>query len=205
MSLPLLYNYRRCPYAMRARLALHESETSYQIINVDFKNKPQALLEASPKGTVPVLVTTDGKVMDESLEIMYWALKRHDPRHHLPKNTSESSYFAKALGDLQNILIWAVYRIKYPERYPKNEYELARKKGQMLLQTLNANLMSQPGLVAERTTLIDMAYLPFIRQWHHVEPNDIGKEHLHHWLMHHIESDAFESIMYKHQPSITQP
>ncbi|MAK55441.1 MAG: glutathione S-transferase, partial [Pusillimonas sp.] len=78
-SLPILYSFRRCPYAMRARLAVAASGLQCQLREVVLRNKPQAMLQASPKGTVPVLVLTDGKVIDESLDIMLWALRQNDP------------------------------------------------------------------------------------------------------------------------------
>ena len=84
MPLPILYSFRRCPYAMRARLALQVSAQAVQIREIALKNKPAEMLRASPKGTVPVLVLADGTLLEESLDIMRWALERHDPEAWLP-------------------------------------------------------------------------------------------------------------------------
>ena len=79
MTLPLLYSFRRCPYAMRARLALWGTHVNLELREVVLRDKPPSLLAFSPKATVPVLVLPDGEVIDESLDVMLWALRRHDP------------------------------------------------------------------------------------------------------------------------------
>src|SRR5690606_3294357 len=79
VALPVLYSFRRCPYAMRARLALLVSAQAFELREVALKNKPADMLAASPKGTVPVLVLPDGTVLEQSLDVMLWALRRNDP------------------------------------------------------------------------------------------------------------------------------
>ena len=94
----VLYTFRRCPYAMRARLALLSSRLSYEAREVDLKNKPLHMLTLSPKGTVPVLVLPSGTVIEQSLDIMLWALRQHDPQGWLPATTA-------ALLDLMDLVI----------------------------------------------------------------------------------------------------
>ena len=84
-TLPVLYSFRRCPYAMRARLAIAVSGQRCELREVVLKNKPPEMLAASPKATVPVLVLVDGSVIEQSLDIMLWTLRQHDPRQSLGK------------------------------------------------------------------------------------------------------------------------
>lgn len=81
----ILYSFRRCPYAMRARLAIAKAQVKVELREIELRNKPESLLLASPKGTVPVLQLGDGRVIDESLDIMFWALQQHDPERWLEK------------------------------------------------------------------------------------------------------------------------
>ncbi|MGB5485315.1 glutathione S-transferase N-terminal domain-containing protein, partial [Parasphingorhabdus sp.] len=112
-ELPLLYSFRRCPYAMRARMALLISETPVRLREVVLRDKPTEMIAASPKATVPVLVLPDGQVIDESLAIMHWALERNDPEHWLQGNAAESALIAEADGPFKRHLD----RYKYPVRY----------------------------------------------------------------------------------------
>jgi glutathione S-transferase len=191
--LPKLYSYRRCPYAIRARFTLNASRISYQLEDVDLKNKPEALLKASPKGTVPVLILADGTVIDESLDIMYWALSQNDPGAWLPQNAEEQARIDQALTLLDQTFIPCVYRARYPDRYPPEVHDAAVLAGEAILATLSPNA----GLWLDRLTVADIAWFPFIRQWpHHRENTALSR-----WLTQLIASDAFADVMQKNQPT----
>ena len=111
MADPVLYSFRRCPYAMRARLALAISGTACELREVKLSNKPDALLAASPKGTVPVLVPQDEAVIDESIDIMRWSLSHSDPEGWLERD--DKDLIAASDGPFKH----ALDRYKYPDRH----------------------------------------------------------------------------------------
>ena len=197
--LPKLYSYHRCPYAMRARFALNASRISYQLEDIDLKNKPEAMLKASPKGTVPVLILATGEVIDESLDIMYWALSQNDPARWLPQNNEEQTLIAQALALLDQTFIPCVYRVKYPDRYAPDEHEAAIEKGEAILKTFSPK--TEAGLWLDRLSIADIAWFPFIRQWHHSQQNPKENTTLHAWLDRLTQSNAFADVMQKNQPT----
>ena len=114
---PVLYSFRRCPYAMRARLTLAASGTKCELREVVLAQKPQALVQVSPKATVPVLVLPDGMVLEQSLDIMLWALRRHDPQHWLPTSTLELDSALALITQCDGDFKFHLDRYKYPNRY----------------------------------------------------------------------------------------
>ena len=170
---PVLYSFRRCPYAIRARLALKVSAVPYELREVSLKNKPPELLAASPKGTVPVLVLQDGQVIDESLDIMRWALAQNDP----------DGWLSPALDDMLALIAGndgkfkhALDRYKYPNRYPQESdgdtqaFALTQRLEAITwLQTFEPRLR-QGWLFGHHPSLADMATLPFVRQFAHTDP-----------------------------------
>ena len=169
-ALPVLYSFRRCPYAMRARLALAVSGQLCELREVVLRNKPQGLLQASPKATVPVLVLADGQVLDQSLAIMRWALALHDPKHWLtPSDGSEADMLA-LIDDCDSRFKQALDRCKYPSRYPEADACVARMQAVGWLQGLEARLVSQPFLFGDHAALADMAIAPFVRQFAGIDP-----------------------------------
>ena len=118
-STPLLYTFRRCPYAIRARMAVYSAAIPIQLEEVSLKNKPQAMLELSSKGTVPVLV--DGNdVIDESLDIMLWALKQNDPDNwYVSLAQKELSNSLKLISDNDGEFKTWLDRYKYADRHPE--------------------------------------------------------------------------------------
>jgi len=164
-ALPVLYSFRRCPYAMRARLALAVSGQACELREVVLRNKPAALLQASPKGTVPVLVLTDGQVLDQSLDIMCWALARNDPAAWLTPSHGTVNDMLALIAECDGPFKQALDRTKYPSRYPGVDPAVSRAEAMQWLQRLEARLQSQPFLVGDHTALADMAIAPFVRQF----------------------------------------
>ena len=132
LSLPILYSFRRCPYAMRARMALHYSNINCILREVDLKNKPSAMLEISPKGTVPVLQLPDGRLIEESLEIIYYSLDQNDPEG-LNNLSSETTLKARHLIEKNDMEFVGILRkYKYFERYPENTQVSYRNQAEEL-------------------------------------------------------------------------
>ena len=196
-SLPLLYSFRRCPYAIRARLALAISGVAVEFYEVDLKAKPERMLQLSPKGTVPVLVLPDGGVIDESLDIMRWALRQHDPLCMLDGFSDE----VKGLIDRNDgEFKFALDRYKYPERYPEYPMLHYRAQGDFFLSDLNARLDLQDYLFGDKPGIADLALMPFIRQFAQVDRAWFDASpylSLRKWLEKWIASDVFIKAMRK--------
>ena len=209
-ALPVLYSFRRCPYAMRARLALVSSALACEVREVTLRNKPAQLLAASPKGTVPVLVLPDGIVIDESLDVMLWALRQHDPEGWLqaPQGTLQDmlALVADNDGDFKQHLD----RYKYPNRYPhasggdlRGFAERHRAGAAAWLSLWQARLASQPWLFGNRASLADMAVLPFVRQFAHTDAAWFGAQpwpQLQAWLAQFEASVRYQAVMEKVAP-----
>ena len=160
---PLLYTFRRCPYAIRARMAIAVSGIAVEMHEVALRNKPQALLNASSKGTVPVLVFASGAVLEQSIDIMRWALGQNDPEHWLAGDDHELI----AIND--GAFKIALDRYKYPNRDPAiNAYE-ARSAALQMLFELEARLANSPFLTGTHCAFSDIAIFPFVRQFRGVD------------------------------------
>ncbi len=204
-TLPVLYSFRRCPYAMRARLALQVSGLPYELREVSLKNKPAEMLAASPKGTVPVLVLLGGQVIDESLDIMRWALAQNDPDGWLVNGSIEEMLIANNDGQFKH----ALDRYKYPNRYPLESDSDARAfavaqrvEAASWLQTLESRL-GQGCLCGPHPSLADMATLPFVRQFAHTDAQWFAEQpwpRLQTWLASFEASALFDAVMAKQQP-----
>ncbi|MBV4488010.1 glutathione S-transferase [Pseudomonas sp. SWRI153] len=191
-----LYSFRRCPYAMRARMALRYAGVPVEIIEVSLKAKPAEMLAISPKGTVPVL-NADGLVIDESLQIMRWALAQNDPDDWLLEGDSRIAELIEA-----NDQVFKVHlnRYKYAERYPEQPMEAYRAEGELFLQKLDELLEGRDHLLADHPSLADIALLPFVRQFAHVDREWFAQApypRLQAWLQRLLESELFTSIMKK--------
>ncbi|MDA9918396.1 glutathione S-transferase [Erythrobacter sp.] len=197
---PVLYSFRRCPYAMRARMALWIAGITVELREVKLANKPPELAEASPKATVPVLVPAEGDVVDESIAVMRWALKHSDPEGWLVGD--DTDLITRFDGPFKHHLD----RYKYPTRYTEEADHGQvdhRAGGLALLQDLDARLADSQQLNGDTRTLTDIALFPFIRQfantdraWFDAQPIT----HLQNWLEAHLASDLFASIMPKFAP-----
>ena len=194
MSRHVLYSFRRCPYAMRARMALAYSGVPLSIVEVSLKAKPAEMLAASPKGTVPVLVCADGRVIEQSLEIMHWALGQHDPDHWLQ---ADHMGLIEANDSVFKVLL---DRYKYAIRYPEQPMEHYRARGVEYLQGLEQRLERHPFLAGEALSLADVALAPFVRQFAHVDREWFAQAplpHLNAWLERFLASELFVSVMAK--------
>lgn len=191
---PILYSFRRCPYAMRARLALLVSETACEIREVKLRDKPVEMVAASPKATVPVLVLPEGKVIDESIDIMRWALRRNDPEDWLAGD--DAALIAANDGRFKHHLD----RYKYPDRYGSNP-EAHRAEGLAILGELEARLAPQPFLCGERRALTDSAIMPFVRQFAAVDRDWFDTRSIpavQRWLAVQVEAPLFVRAMVPH-------
>ena len=159
-DLPILYSFRRCPYAMRARMAVLVSGQQVELREVSLRAKPDALILASPKATVPVLVLPDGTVIDESLDIMAWALSLADPLGWLSPGAAMDPLIATNDGPFKTHLD----RAKYPGRFGPSDPVDHYKAALALLQPLEVLLAEQPFFFGEAASLADVALFPFIRQ-----------------------------------------
>lgn len=193
----ILYSFRRCPYAMRARMALLAAAQHPQLREISLKNKPAPMLTASPKGTVPVLVLANGTVLEESLDIALWALRQNDPHAYLHYPSEGSALIAANDGPFKQ----ALDRYKYPSRYASEPKQDWRGKGFAFVNQLNTLLATQPYLFSHTPTLPDIALFPFIRQfratdtpWFDAQP----VPHVHKWLQNWLDSSLFARIMPKY-------
>lgn len=196
MSEALLYSFRRCPYAMRARLALRYSSVAVRIIEVSLKAKPAEMLKLSPKGTVPVL-SVEGRVIEESLQIMQWALAQHDPDDWLLQG--DPAVLA-LITENDQVFKHHLNRYKYAERYPEHSMEHYRAEGEVFLQKLETLLADREYLLAEHLSLADVALMPFVRQFAHVDREWFAStpyRRLQAWLQRFLDSPLFMAVMAK--------
>jgi glutathione S-transferase len=169
MTLPVLYSFRRCPYAMRARLALQASGQSCVLREVVLAHKPQALLEASSKATVPVLVLPDGEVVEQSLDIMQWALQRNDPWAWLPASNAAKQQCVQDVADNDGPFKHHLDRYKYPHRFGLPDGRAHRDAAATWLGQWDHRLRSQAALAGDQWGLTDAALAPFVRQFAHTD------------------------------------
>ncbi len=202
MSLPVLYSFRRCPYAMRARLAIMAAGLQVVLREVVLKDKPQALIEISPKATVPVLQTADS-VIEESLDIALWALKQSDPAGFWQSlSESEQLQVIALVDETDGSFKAALDRYKYADRYPEQSPLAYRQQGEQFLQKLEHFLSSQSFLLGNQPTLADIAVMPFIRQFVMVDQNWFNNAYypqLQRWLNAFLKSAIFKQVM-QHYP-----
>ena len=186
---------------MRARLALYISGAKVELREITFKNKPVEMLEISPKATVPVLQLIDGTVIDESLDIMTYALGRQDPDEWLgtdPKTTTT------LITQNDTTFKYALDRYKYPNRFPEEDCSQAFDTCTTILKGLNTHIKTNNGaLLGHHNTLADYAIFPFIRQCANVDRarfQSLNLKPLEIWLTTHLESKLFATIMHKYAP-----
>jgi len=197
LSQPLLYSYRRCPYAMRARMALEYAGIAAEIYEISLKDKPAHLLQVSPKATVPVLVLPEGKVIDQSLEIMHWALRQQDPDGWL---NTDHELTQTLIAENDGSFKQALDKYKYAIRFPERPAEIYRKQGELFLQKLEARLNVSVFLLQDRPTLADIAIFPFVRQFATVDSIWFDSSEylkLKVWLKRLVESELFKQVMEK--------
>jgi glutathione S-transferase len=195
-SLPILYSFRRCPYAIRARLALLVSGQAVALREVVLRDKPDAMRQASPKATVPVLVLPDGQVIDQSLDIMRWALGRSDPEGWLARQ--DAALIAGNDGPFKDHLD----RTKYPDRHGSDP-AVHRAAALDWLHALDRRLGDSDQLCGATRGLVDMALFPFVRQFAAIDPAwfaALPLPHLRRWLDAHLHSSLFTVAMLRIAP-----
>jgi len=211
---PILYSFRRCPYAMRARLALAVSGMVCELREVVLAQKPQGLLQASPKGTVPVLIQVDGSVLEQSLDIMLWALRGNDPLHWLPGDEASLQDAMRWISQSDGPFKRQLDGYKYPQRHGLPDGLEYRTQGACFLNRLNLQLLAHGFLAGKYAGLADMAIAPFVRQFAHVDPVWFANQDwpaLQHWLTAFETSALFEQVMGKYaawhpeQPAVMFP
>lgn len=211
MSRPILYSFRRCPYAMRARLAIASAGLECRLREVVLRDKPAAMLEASPKGTVPVLVLEDGRVIEESLEVMLHALHVNDPERWLAPEDGTLEDMLALVGETDDSFKHHLDRYKYAARYDDADFEHHRSEGLAFLKRLNERLATRDQLFGDRVSLADMAIMPFVRQFANADRSWFDAQalpHLQGWLARHLESARFKAVMPKFpqwQPGDEEP
>lgn len=198
-SVPVLYSFRRCPYAIRARLALQVSGIPIIVREVDLRHKPSALLAISPKATVPVLALPDGSVLEESLGVMRWALSCNDPQGWLLSGEAPQ---VQALVDLNDgpFKHW-LDRYKYAERFPERPADFYRDAALAeMLVPLEERLTTRRWLLRDTPSIADVALFPFVRQFAAVDPEWFDHAPLHRlrqWLQAMARSELFRAVMQK--------
>jgi glutathione S-transferase len=199
MSAPVLFSFRRCPYAIRARLALRQAGIAWELREVVLRAKPAVLLALSPKGTVPVMRLPNGQVLEESLDIMRWALAQHDPEGWLTLAPADAM---RALIETNDLCFKPLLdRYKYPERYPDHTRASYRDQAiDCMLADLDRTLRVSPHLLGDRPCLADMAIVPFVRQFAQVDRawwDGCELSALRQWLAALTGSALFEAVMAK--------
>ena len=178
-ALPLLYTYRRCPYAMRARMALLQAGRGFEAFEIVLRDKPATLVALSAKATVPVLRLPDGRVLDESLDIMAWAFEARDENGWWHRAQSADNLERLRLND--GAFKHHLDRYKYPQRFPQDAdtREVHRAHAAtVLLMPLEARLRSEPFLGGASACATDIAIFPFVRQFAAVEPAWFAEQRL---------------------------
>ncbi|CAA6813057.1 MAG: Glutathione S-transferase domain protein [uncultured Thiotrichaceae bacterium] len=206
-TLPILYSLQNCPYAMRARLAILLAQQKVQIRAITMKEKPAEMLLASPKATVPVLVIKaedagEDQVIDESLDVMLWALNLNDPENLL------YSHDQKALAEMLKVIAEndlefkpSLEKYKRAKRFHGDDLEDCRLECEPFILALEQRLSHHAFLMGSTPSLLDYALLPFIRQFSRVNKPVFAEErytNIRRWLRHHLQSRLFGKAMFKY-------
>ena len=193
----ILYSFRRCPYAIRARLALHQAGIIPELREVDLRCKPPELIAASAKATVPVLVRPDGPPIDESLELMRWALTQNDPHGLLELAASDDS--EQLLQQNDGPFKHHLDRYRYPHRFGGSDGDAHRRQALAILREWNQRLQPQGWLLGSAPSLVDLALLPFVRQFRHSDPAGFeaepGLQPLQRWLDQFLSSPELAAVL----------
>lgn len=199
--LPILWSFRRCPYAMRARLAIASSGQKVQLREILLCDKPADFLATSPKGTVPVLKLENGQVIDESRDIMFWALGQNDPEKWLAVWRLNPALARVFLDQLDGAFKHDLDRYKYANRYDCGAGSTHRDCGGAFLAKLDQDLKQTGALSGPQLGLLDFASLPFVRQFRIADTDWFDNQpwpHLHAWLGGFVNSASFRLVMQKY-------
>jgi len=198
---PILYSFRRCPYAMRGRMALDAAGIAVEHREILLKDKPAEMLAASPKGTVPVVVLPDGGVIEESLDVMLWALGQNDPENWLSPPSGDRAEMDALIAANDGPFKHHLDRYKYATRYEGAVAEDHRAAASAHLNALEDRLSRSSQLFGDAPCLADIALFPFVRQFANTDRDWFDAQNwpnLQRWLDGHLNSDRFARIMKKH-------
>ena len=202
MSLPILYSLRQCPYAMRARIGILLANQPIILRDIVIKNIPSQMLTASPKGTVPVLVLSNTAVIDESLDIMLWALQRNDPNNLLYSSDNDALVNMLAIiKRCDNEFVEALKKYKAAARYHDSNILSYRHQCERFINDLEDKLTKNNFIMGDCASLVDYAILPFIRQFSNVDKQwykQAPYPKLHQWLYNHYQNPIFAKAMTKY-------
>jgi glutathione S-transferase len=199
MSLPIIYSLRNCPYAIRARLAIYASGQQVHLRDLVLSDKPTEMLAVSPKGTVPVLVTLDNAVIDESLSIMQWAFSQTDPNDYLHKSAPNA--LAEMLVMIERFdteFKGHLEQYRCSKRYHETSLIQDRQKCEPYLVDLEMRLCQHQYLMSDKPSLADLALMPFVRQFARVERQwylQSPYPKLRQWLNGYLQSKMFTKVM----------
>lgn len=198
----LLFSFRRCPYAMRARMALYYSGVDFKIWEVNLRDKPAELLEYSKKATVPVLVLNKGQenqqVIDESVDVIYYALQQNDPDNWLDEQLYEQTKELIKLNDTE--FNKAVTRFKYHQRYLELSYEDHKAHSIKYLEHFEQLIAKNGFLVSSKLNMADIVIFPFVRQWKRASEEEFAKlemPNLKKWLDDIMSKDFYKQALAK--------
>lgn len=201
MTRPILYSFRRCPYAMRARLALAACGPEVELREIFLRDKAREFVAASPKATVPVIVLPDGTVIDESLDIMIWATARNDPQGLRRPDRGTYDQMLDLVERCEDEFKVHLDRYKYASRYDDVDGTVQRGKASVFLAEIEEMLQGSSFLFGDRRSFADVGIAPFVRQFAHVDPDWFEAQDwpdLIRWLDDFKASDAFRSVMTKY-------
>ncbi|MCV6600250.1 MAG: glutathione S-transferase [Cohaesibacter sp.] len=199
-DLPLLYSFRRCPYAMRGRMGLYAASRPVVLREIVLRNKPAHMLTMSPKGTVPVLILPDGSVIDESLDIMLWALEQHDPYNWLTPPEGNLAQMLDLIAVMDGDFKRHLDRYKYATRYKDADELIERGMALVALTPLADRLSLTNQLFGNSVSLADIALFPFVRQFANTNRDwfdQAAPSMVVHWLKGHESSALFATIFRK--------
>ncbi len=195
VNIPILYSFRRCPYAMRARMAILLNNITVELREVVLRDKPPSLLCYSPKGTVPVLVD-NGSVVDESREIIDWSIAESKAPVISPATEQQQ----RLIDHNDNVFKSHLDKYKYFDRHPQYPQSHYREQGEQFLAQLEEKLSNQPYLFGQHISYADIAIFPFIRQFAGVENGWLAASRyrqVKRWLDGFLQSEAFKQTMKK--------
>jgi len=215
MTLPILYSLRNCPFAMRARLAIYKAQLPVELRDVNLKDKPAEMITASSKATVPIIVLPSSHVIDESLDVMLWALTENDPddllchREHQKSLNEESEVNDNTrLSEILSLIQWfdnefksSLEQYKCAKRYHETNLTECREACEVFIQNLELRLTEHKYLMGSKETLADIALLPFIRQFARVERPwylQSSYNNVKNWLNSYLQSPLFTKVMAKY-------
>jgi len=198
-SLPFLFSYRRCPYAMRARMVLIYANIDFELIEISLKSKPPEMLNLSPKGTVPVLIV-DEQIIDESMDIIEWVLNQKPNLKINIQNPQEKQLALEIIKENDTNFKKALDAYKYSMQYQEKNIEQLFNETNIFLDNLETKLSITHFLVNDHVTFVDIAIFPFVRQLVNVNKERfyrLGLKSIERWLNSLIDSDLFKQAMLK--------